>query len=381
MAQMLAALGPRGTPDWELLDAVLADTVTIGTLYDAWQHDDLAGLRARLTDIDVTGHIDGWQRWLGDRVAPDTAQHYLVYLTTLMPSGEPFWRSALSAPTVARWLAARAGVSAGTKRKYLAAVQSFAKYLLEVGVLAEHPLRDVSPPPAADPRCHFLELPDVRRVVEGAPQPFRAMYALAYGAGLEVSAILGLVDADVDPVARQVRARGTKAWTRDRLARVADWAWPHVAEHLAAVLPGSRVFLGMDRWIVGEAHRTRVRALGLDGYRLHDARHHWAVRMARAGAPLELIARQLGHRDTAMCSKVYARFTPNTVERDRWEGVAASSDEAKWGRLVATSVATEMDNRVESREDSAGTADDAASYVNSRGGTRTRDPGIMSAVL
>lgn len=87
----------------------------------------------------------------------------------------------------------------------------------------------------------------------------------------------------MDQATRQVRARGTKAWTRDRLARVADWAWPIVTEHLDTVLPGQRVFLGFDRWTVGEAHRQRLRALDLTGYRLHDARHHWAVRMARAG--------------------------------------------------------------------------------------------------
>jgi integrase len=120
-----------------------------------------------------------------------------------------------------------------------------------VGVLSINPLGDVSPPPAADPRCHFLEMPDALRVVEGAAQPFSAIYALAYGAGLEVSAILRLVDADVDPQARQVRARGTKTWTRDRLARVADWAWPFVQERLATVLPGERVFRGLDRWRSG----------------------------------------------------------------------------------------------------------------------------------
>jgi hypothetical protein len=69
-------------------------------------------------------------------------------------------------------------------------VQSLAKYVREVGILATNPLRDVPPPPAGDPRCHFLELPDVLRVVEGAPQPLKAVYATAYGAGLEVSAIL-----------------------------------------------------------------------------------------------------------------------------------------------------------------------------------------------
>ncbi len=51
-----------------------------------------------------------------------------------------------------------------------------------------------------------------------------------------------------------------------------------------------------------------------------------------AGAPFELIARQLGHRDIAMVAKVYGRFKPDTEERDRWERIAAAS-ESKNGRL------------------------------------------------
>jgi integrase len=272
-------------------------------------------------------------------------------------------------------------ISGATRRKYLAAAQSFATYLLEVGVLTGNPVRDVSPPPAADPRCHFLELPDVLRVVEGATQPLRAIYALAYGAGLEVSAILRLVDADVDPAVRQVRARGTKSWTRDRLARVADWAWPIVAEHLATVLPGERVFRGLDRWAVGEAHRQRLRALGLEGYRLHDARHHWAVRMARAGAPFELIARQLGHRDVAMVAKVYGRFKPDTEERDRWERIAAARDMEKWPGSGAKGGAKDAAPLQNPHEESPATLHECEASEDSRGGTRTRDPGIMSAVL
>ena len=38
---------------------------------------------------------------------------------------------------------------------------------------------------------------------------------------------------------------------------------------------------------VSDVHRERLRALGLAGYRLHDSRHHWAVRTVRAGMPLE----------------------------------------------------------------------------------------------
>jgi len=47
--------------------------------------------------------------------------------------------------------------------------------------------------------------------------------------------------------------------------------------------------------------------------------------------PLELVARQLGHRDVAMVAKVYGRFVPNTQERNRWESIAAALDAEKWG--------------------------------------------------
>jgi integrase len=224
-------------------------------------------------------------------------------------------------------------------------------------------------------------LPDVIRLVEGASPPFRAALALAYGAGLEISAILALVETDVDANAKEVRARGTKTWTRDRVACVADWARPHVELHLKTLTPGERLFRGMNRWEAGDMHRERCRALDLVGYRLHDARHHWAVRMVRAGMPLELVARQLGHRDVVMVAKVYGRFVPNTVERDRWEQAAAALDKKKWKDLgtsqgTSASVARKkLDARRPATDGGHG------SWENSRGGTRTRDPGIMSAVL
>ena len=62
--------------------------------------------------------------------------------------------------------------------------------------------------------------------------------------------------------------------------------------------------------------------LGLEGHRLHDARHHWRVRMARI-ATFELRALQLGRSDVAMVAKVYGRFKPDPEKRDRWERAAA----------------------------------------------------------
>ncbi len=94
---------------------------------------------------------------------------------------------------------------------------------------------------------------------------------------------------------------------------------------------------------------------------------------ARAGTPLELVARQLGHRDVVMVARVYGRFSPNRQERDRWEAIAAALDAEK-SLEQCTNACTTNEKALERKRPSAWEDD-------SRGGTRTLDPGIMSAVL
>jgi len=117
-------------------------------------------------------------------------------------------------------------------------------------------------------------------------------------------------------------------------------------------------------------------ALGLPHHRVHDSRHFYAIRAIRAGTPYELVARQLGHADVAMVAKVYGRFAPRSDERDRWEKIAALQDQKsnEMGTVVGTS--SEAPNNDKARKPL-----DSRAFRNSRGGTRTLDPGIMSAVL
>ncbi len=399
MERMLEDLGPHGKRAWDLLERVADNSLSLADLFDAYSNNDLDGLRERLGDVNLEPYVAEWAAWLTDQVKANSADHYLAHVRTLIPAGKPFPRSDLNAPAVTRWLTTRKALpnkrkagkgksrrkpdaparalSGSTKRRYLAAVNSFSGYLVSVGVIERNPLRDVAAPKANPPRCQFLELPDVLRLVEGSQEPYRALFAVAYGAGVEISAILRLVDRDVDVQRRSLHARGTKAWNRDRIARVADWAWGYLEAHLATLTPGERLFRGISRWDAAEAHRERCRALGFTDYRLHDSRHHWAVRMVRAGMPLELVARQLGHHDVVMVAKVYGRFTPNHEERDRWEQAAAALDKEKWGGLGSTVGSTP--DAPESTE--AANPNEASDFDSSRGGTRTRDPGIMSAVL
>lgn len=57
------------------------------------------------------------------------------------------------------------------------------------------------------------------------------------------------------------------------------------------------------------------------------------MRAIRAGAPFEVVARQLGHANTAMVVKVYWRFQPTEAETIAWERIAAAQDKrAKAGK-------------------------------------------------
>jgi integrase len=105
--------------------------------------------------------------------------------------------------------------------------------------------------------------------------------------------------------------------------------WYRAEHELEARFPPSALlFPHLDRWSASDAHRDACKALGVDfaDYRMHDARHSYAVRAIRAGAPLEHVARQLGHADTQMVVKVYGRFAPTPDERTHWQRVAELQD-------------------------------------------------------
>ncbi|HHX90980.1 MAG TPA: tyrosine-type recombinase/integrase [Paracoccus sp.] len=48
----------------------------------------------------------------------------------------------------------------------------------------------------------------------------------------------------------------------------------------------------------------------LDDVSIHQIRHSVAVRMLTAGQPIEAVAQYLGHSNTAITYRTYARFMP-----------------------------------------------------------------------
>jgi integrase len=75
----------------------------------------------------------------------------------------------------------------------------------------------------------------------------------------------------------------------------------------------------LTRFTVSDWHRETVTALKLPGCPLRNARHHWAVRMLRNGAPIHVVQAQLGHSTAKLTLDTYGAFIPRTEDRARAE--------------------------------------------------------------
>lgn len=329
MERMVLDLGPRGKREWDLLAAVTGGSLKLGALFDAYRRNELGLLRSQLADVDLATYLDRWQRWLAGRVRDEGALRYQRHLATLHQN-RPWLRSSLTPGSVEAWLSQLA-VTGPTKRRYFAALSSFLAYLELIGIDHGDPLRKLSPPPAAPPRVVFLELPEVRRVLDAAEEPFRTFYAVLYATALDTSTAARLKRRDVDLAAYEIRGAGTKTHTRDRIVIVAEWGRPFLDQLVRGKLPDAPLFPGLNVNSASDRHREILKALGLRGtgrnaIRLHDARHHWAARAARAGTPIELVARQLGHVDGVLALRCYGRFVPSSDERRKWEEAATRAE-------------------------------------------------------
>jgi integrase len=310
---MFDELGHRGRQEWFFLDAIASGRITPQQLYGAWSSNDLAGLRTSLDDVDLRFWLDAWLASLVGQITEDSQKRYRVHLETLLKPAEPFPRSRLTVAVIKAWLAG-VGNAAGTRRRYRAARSTFCEYLWQNGVLPDNPVRKVKAPPLAPPRCSHIDLKATKRLLASLGEPYRTIAAIAHGCGADLSQILALRRCDIERSTQQLHLRGGKNERRDRIVLVEDWAWKYVLRHLERIKADAPLFPLLNRWTTSDKFRAACKRVGITDYWLRDSRHSYAVRLARSGASLEIIARQLGHADVALVAKVYARYRPDQSE-------------------------------------------------------------------
>jgi integrase len=345
--QMVDEFGPRGKDAQPILDTLITRDYTVPELYKLWLSSgrNMRRLRAKLNDVDVSLELEAWEKWVESRasgISADTAAHYIKHVRQGIPKGKPFLRSRFTSENIQKMLDKMSDSAPATVRKAGAGFSSAARFLRKRGVIKAKVMNDVDLPKAADPRDLWLETADALRLAEKQDEPYRTLSALMAGSGVEVSAALRMRRRDVDVKNREIQAPGTKNYNRNRFVRVADWAWPFLEARLKGLLPDARIFHEVpNRWRAGDVHRAAIgeparagqEATGLlkefpiyRGYTMRDSRHTYAVRAVKAGTPLELVAKQLGHKDVSMVIKVYGKYAPRQDERAKWERIAAAQD-------------------------------------------------------
>lgn len=314
---------------WDVLDLVLSGQLRVSALFDLWRDAGrkVAELRRRLNDVDLEPLVADFLKVHASKVKPDTLKHIEYHVRALLPEATSHPRSLATTEGLTKALYDYKG-KPGTLRKVHSDWSVFFAYCTDVRALFErNPMERVARPPARKPLVMFYELDTVERIIGWQPTTERrALYSLLYGTGIEISVALLLTRADVVKASKEVRAAGTKTHTRDRMARIADWAWPGLWSYTKSLLPVSALFPGVpSRYTASDWHAEAVKALALTTvYPMKNARHHWAVRMLRSGTPIGVVQRQLGHATAKLTLDTYGSFIPTGHDRDRWEQLATT---------------------------------------------------------
>lgn len=337
MQAAINAIATMQPPPRDVVDRLVDGTLTVPAFFALHTETkgDLRAMRARLDDVDLEPMVEPFYEALRGKVSDDTRDHYKAAIRTLLPEGKKYLRSQLlTQGAVQAWLDKKT-TTPSTIRKHGVAMSRFADWLERSGVLQEDVMRRVELPPPSPPRINFLETADAQRLAEAQPSPYCELSALLAGTAIDVSTALQLRRRDVEVDRKRIRAAGTKAHARDRIVRVADWAWPFVQKLIADKLPDALLFAEItDRFVAGDVHREAIAVLEKEspvfkGYWMKDARHTWAVRAMRAGVPLEVMVRQMGHANGTLIVTTYGRFAPTADEQDRWELVATAADASR----------------------------------------------------
>jgi site-specific recombinase XerD len=206
------------------------------------------------------------------------------------------------------------GAAKSTVARKLAAVRTFYGSLVERGELEANPADLVSSPKRDAYLPRVLKPGEVAGLLEQIPgsSPLelrdRALFEIAYSAGLRAEELVNLELAWVDPDAEEVRVEGKGSKTR--VVPVGEPAWRALDAYLArgrpslasaAVRADPALFLSKSgrRLSTSDVRRRLARqverAALQSGVTPHTLRHSFATHLLEGGADLRAIQELLGH--------------------------------------------------------------------------------------
>ncbi len=218
------------------------------------------------------------------------------------------------------------GLAKATVNRHLAGLSRFSTFCAERG-WHEQPLK-VKKLRIPKGRMRWLEVGDVALYLANVEPALRPLFILLIGSGIDLGEATGTRD-NPERALRvcDLRLGDGEAWVLiadgkapERARRAFLWPWVVEAlnQHIERNgLGGSDRLFTWPRRTIQKAHERACKAAGIMDYRIKDHRHTAAVAMTRAGMPLDLIQKQLGHSDIRQ-TMVYAQFNPEYGDYARY---------------------------------------------------------------
>jgi site-specific recombinase XerD len=253
--------------------------------------------------------FDDWQRARG--MAQKTRRAYGVDLAQLgeWAAGRGLDPTELTHRDLRRFAAVlgERGAAKSTVARKLAAIRTFYRHLLERREIDANPADLVSSPKKDAYLPHVLKPAEVVELLERIPgsTPLdlrdRAMFELAYAAGLRAEELVNLDTASADPDAEQVRVEGKGG--RTRVVPAGEHAWRALDRYLTRGRPAldsgesGALFLSKSgrRLSTSDVRRRLKLQARRAGISPHTLRHSFATHLLEGGADLRSIQELLGH--------------------------------------------------------------------------------------
>lgn len=206
-------------------------------------------------------------------------------------------------------------------------------------LIHESPFSNIKLPRVLRDRVEPLTIAQVRRIVDAAPEPQRALVLLAAATGLRSGELLGLTVDRVDFLRREVRVdrqlvylpgtlpylAETKTPESVRTVPVPTFALEALSAHLAAFPPGDDGLVFQSdkggpvlRTTLHGRWQQTLRRAGLDtGLHFHHLRHHYASVLIDGGESVKVVQERLGHASAEETLRTYSHLMPQSEARTR----------------------------------------------------------------
>jgi integrase len=167
-------------------------------------------------------------------------------------------------------------------------------------------------------KSRYLNDSESQQLVEACAVPFRQLVIGALLTGARYGELAAMRASDLDPAAGTVHIPRSKSG-KARHIFLTEEGQQFFASIAAGKRGADRLFARESGEAWGNSHQVRYmrdasHAAGIEpAISFHILRHTYASRLAMRGAPLNVIANQLGHSDTRMTEKHYAHLAPSYI--------------------------------------------------------------------